>query len=461
MLETTSLNKCYKMVVLRVLLDEGRFFRGLDLPSLARACRRFLQQHETLRRDLEGEAHAVDHNAADDRTWEAWWNKWPVDRWLNPQAGQTWFVNRAGNLQYSRPCPADLQATLEAMTGELVDWRLTQYSVNRSLRVPNVASQSFDAKVSHANGRPILFLPDKARHPDRPVGPTRVWLPDGTEWVFKLVKIACNVAGPVGDNSNQLPELLRTWFGPQAGLPGTTCQVRFQQEGERWTLTPVTAVVKATDTTFATTPTRTTTATAMGEPAVAGTAETVVESEMEPGVEGADATWASLEPDPGLKARYRTHVPVYDLTAAAGGWGPEGSPTELGWLRVSEQRLAPGMFVARVVGRSMEPRIPDGAWCLFRPCPAGSRQGRLLLVQVNTHLDPEDGGRYTVKQYYSRKNQRSVDWDHDVIELRPLNPEYGSITVTPADAPDLRIIGEFVTVVEDNDRTHPGDETSE
>jgi phage repressor protein C with HTH and peptisase S24 domain len=108
------------------------------------------------------------------------------------------------------------------------------------------------------------------------------------------------------------------------------------------------------------------------------------------------------------------------------------------------------MFVARVVGRSMEPRIPDGSLCLFRPCPAGSRQSRLLLVQVNTHLDPEDGGRYTVKQYYSRKNQRSVDWSHDVIELRPLNSEYGSITITPTDAPDLRIIGEFVTVVEDN-----------
>ena len=442
MLETTKMNKCYKMVVLRVLLDEGRFFRGLDLPSLACACRRFLQQHETLRRDLEGEAHAVDHNAADDRTWEAWWNKWPVDRWLNPQAGQTWFVNRAGNLQYSRPCPADLQATLEAMTGELVDWRLAQYSVNRSLRIPNAASQSFDAKVSHAKGRPILFLPDKARHPDRPVGPTRVWLPDGTEWVFKLVKIACNVAGPVGDNSNQLPELLRTWFGPQAGLPGTVHQVRFQWDGEHWTIGPLSGMVGGT----ADTVTANASVSSVGDVVTTSVAPAEPDRNEDRGQVG-PGNWERLELDPGERARYRTHVPVYDLTAAAGGWGPEGSPTELGWLRVSGQRLEPGMFVARVIGRSMEPRIPDGAWCLFRPCPAGSRQGRLLLVQVNTHLDPEDGGRYTVKQYYSRKNQQSGDWSHDVIELRPLNSEYGSITITPADAPDLRIIGEFVTVV--------------
>jgi len=39
--------------------------------------------------------------------------------------------------------------------------------------------------------------------------------------------------------------------------------------------------------------------------------------------------------------------------------------------------LSEGMFVGQVVGRSMEPGIPDGASCLVRSPVTGSRQGRI------------------------------------------------------------------------------------
>jgi hypothetical protein len=35
---------------------------------------------------------------------------------------------------------------------------------------------------------------------------------------------------------------------------------------------------------------------------------------------------------------HTTHVPVYDLAAAAGFWGPESLPEELGWTEVSGVR---------------------------------------------------------------------------------------------------------------------------
>ena len=108
-----------------------------------------------------------------------------------------------------------------------------------------------------------------------------------------------------------------------------------------------------------------------------------------------------LLPSPPPAARYTTHVPVYDLTAAAGFWGPESVPEEIGWTEVPGVSLKPGMFVARVTGTSMEPLIPDGSWCLFRPCPAGSREGRIVLVQLGTDGAGENGGRFTVKKYHS------------------------------------------------------------
>ncbi len=88
MLETTSLNKSYKLVVLRVLLDRGQLFEGTDVTEFSRACRRFMQGHQVLRRDLEGDGHALDHGQADDLEWIQWWIKWPIGRWLDQQQAQ-------------------------------------------------------------------------------------------------------------------------------------------------------------------------------------------------------------------------------------------------------------------------------------------------------------------------------------------------------------------------------------
>ena len=49
------------------------------------------------------------------------------------------------------------------------------------------------------------------------------------------------------------------------------------------------------------------------------------------------------------------------------------------------------MFVAQVVGKSMEPVIPDGAYCLFASPVTGTRQGKTVLVQLRNGADPETG----------------------------------------------------------------------
>ena len=141
-----------------------------------------------------------------------------------------------------------------------------------------------------------------------------------------------------------------------------------------------------------------------------------------------------------------THVPVYDLAIAAGFWGPESSPEEIGWAEVPGVAIKPGMFAARVTGASMEPLIPDGSWCLFRPCPAGSREGRIVLVQFSTLGTGDNGGRFTVKKYHAEKSVTADGWRHESIQLLPLNPAFEPIGLEPEDAADLMIVGEFVRV---------------
>ncbi len=411
--ETTSLNKSYKMVVLRVLLDSGQFFSGIDLDELSKQCRRFMLHHEVLQRDLAGDNHAVDHENASDREWSDWWIKWPIGRWLETQNKKVWF-ERDGNLfRFRINCSEQLHSSLESMTEELVDWRLAAYAKSRRLVKSKSGDLAFDGKVSHANGRSILFLPDMSELPERPTGPIVAKLPSGEVWEFKLVKIACNVARPVGETKNKLGDLLKSWFGPNAGLPGTNFHVQFTNQDGQWQVSPC----------------------------------PVDGAIQRDAAEPIDADADVVVPEVPEAARYTTHAPVYDLSIAAGGWGPEGVPTAVGWIEVPGQRLAEGMFAARVTGQSMEPKIPTGSWCLFRPIDAGSREGKLLLVQVNTHMDPEEGGRYTIKRYHSIKHVTDDGWEHQAIRLEPLNKEYQTIEIIPEEADDIRVVGEFVSVI--------------
>jgi SOS-response transcriptional repressor LexA len=142
---------------------------------------------------------------------------------------------------------------------------------------------------------------------------------------------------------------------------------------------------------------------------------------------------------------FRTHLPLYSLRAAAGQLGEEMPSTAEDWVRAPEgMRLDPDLFVAQVVGRSMEPRIPDGSLNLFRFHPAGSRQNKILLIQRFGVLD--ETARYTVKKYTSRKVLTGEDqWRHEQIRLEPLNPEFEAWDVEPQ---DFAVVAEWLRVIE-------------
>jgi len=140
-----------------------------------------------------------------------------------------------------------------------------------------------------------------------------------------------------------------------------------------------------------------------------------------------------------------THLPRYSLSVAAGKFLENQEISEEGWEEApSGLTPTPAMFVARIVGHSMEPRIPDGSLCIFRAGVTGSREGRLVLVEY-------DGGgandRHTVKVYRSHKREHPDDtWQHQVIRLEPLNPEFETWELNPEED-RFRIVAEFVQVL--------------
>jgi SOS-response transcriptional repressor LexA len=148
--------------------------------------------------------------------------------------------------------------------------------------------------------------------------------------------------------------------------------------------------------------------------------------------------------------RYRTSVPLVPLKAAAGAFSDPQHIADDGfeWVAVeSNHRLRRGMFVAQIIGRSMEPGIPDGSYCLFRAPVDGTRQGKIVLVRLRDGADPETGERYTVKRYESEKLRTGDSWRHERIVLKPINPDFDPIVVTGKDQGELQVIAELVEVL--------------
>ena len=145
-----------------------------------------------------------------------------------------------------------------------------------------------------------------------------------------------------------------------------------------------------------------------------------------------------------------THLPRYSLAVAAGPFLENpvietGVGEDQAWEEApAGLRLTREMFIAEIVGHSMEPLIPDGSLCVFRRGVTGSRQGRLVLVEA---LGEAGSDRYTVKRYRSDKRQNDAgEWAHERIRLEPLNPTFAAWDLDPQED-RYRILAEFVQVL--------------
>jgi hypothetical protein len=157
-----------------------------------------------------------------------------------------------------------------------------------------------------------------------------------------------------------------------------------------------------------------------------------------------------IEPVVNDDVKYIDFLPVYSIKAACGYFGEGDDVSELGWIQVEGVgKLNRNMFVVQASGHSMEPRINDGDFCVFRANPAGSRQGKIVLVQHHNYYDSDFAGAYSIKEYSSSKSYDEFgNWEHEKIELKPLNKDYNPIVINAEEAEDFRVIGEFIGVVD-------------
>ncbi len=144
--------------------------------------------------------------------------------------------------------------------------------------------------------------------------------------------------------------------------------------------------------------------------------------------------------------QFQSALPVFDLAVKAGTFGGEVAPEAVGWARVARRPLDTDLFVARVVGRSMEPGIPDGTWGIFRSFAADSTpspralDGRRVVVRLPSRSDPETGA-YTLKRW--KVTKVGSEGQIEEIALRPDDKTLKPLVLKPEDG-EVRAVAEYL-----------------
>lgn len=135
-------------------------------------------------------------------------------------------------------------------------------------------------------------------------------------------------------------------------------------------------------------------------------------------------------------------VPIYDLRIAAGAFSEGQSPEATGFGRVEGAALRRGLFVAQVVGDSMDKVAPKGAWCLWQhlgePGVAAAAPGENIVVRRPDGADPEMG-QFTFKRLVESERGRA---------LAPVstNAEHRAIPI--GDGDEIEAVARFLAVVD-------------
>lgn len=143
-------------------------------------------------------------------------------------------------------------------------------------------------------------------------------------------------------------------------------------------------------------------------------------------------------------------IPFYDLKVAAGAFSEQQQLETTKHIELKDLTQNPGnYFACRVVGESMNKIIPNNSICLFEKYSGGSRNGRIVLVEMTDFTDVDSGSNYTIKEYSSKKTTTEDGWIHEEIVLIPKSSEdYKPIILRDEETIRLKVVGLFVRVLE-------------
>lgn len=228
-IQKAPITKSYKLVCLQAFSELGGVRGGVELRELAYRSREILRADPRLLVDVGSNL------SVDDGEWERYWTRWPASAWAGELAGSS--GDPLFRIKGTRFMPAfgvapEDEEVFASLVAELVDYRLCRYLDQKAGETGN-----WRLRVGQTNGKPLIWL-NREQNAGLPEGDA-VIVVDGRRYVASFVKIALNVVRSVDQPSgNDLPELLRQWYGAAAGQPGTAHTVVLRQHDGQLVLEP-------------------------------------------------------------------------------------------------------------------------------------------------------------------------------------------------------------------------------
>ena len=142
-------------------------------------------------------------------------------------------------------------------------------------------------------------------------------------------------------------------------------------------------------------------------------------------------------------------IPFYDLKIAAGSFSSQQQVENVRYIECDEEiSVNKDYFACKIFGESMNKIIPNGSICLFEKYSGGSRNGKIVLVEMTDFTDSDSGSNYTIKEYTSKKTTTEDGWKHEEIVLLPKSSEdYSPIILRDEETINLKVVGTFIKVL--------------
>ena len=169
-----------------------------------------------------------------------------------------------------------------------------------------------------------------------------------------------------------------------------------------------------------------------------------------------DDSEEKVEPENIISEEYteqRFTIPFFNFYAAAGTFSELQAEKEYTDIEVDEKYAdSDEYFACKVIGESMNKRIPNGSICIFKKYKGGSRNGKIVLVENRDIQDPDFNSAFTVKTYSSQKTITEDGWTHDEIVLKPnsFDDSFEDIVLSKESGEEMRVIGEFIDIKKSN-----------
>jgi superfamily II DNA or RNA helicase/diadenosine tetraphosphate (Ap4A) HIT family hydrolase/HKD family nuclease len=241
--EKEAITKSYKLVTLKALLQLGKLRTGADVAEIAWTTHRIVTGDPRLLADTRSPKEMPDPASVTAEAWREYWLNWPLKAWTGELRGSSsgrWFRIVGRTFEPAIDVVDDIGETFDAMVEELVDYRLARYLFGKDgLPGGGQLERACRLKIIQAGGKPILML-NRARNPKLPEG-EMPFVANDVVYTGNFASIALNVARRPGEPGNLLPDLLRSWFGADAGKPGTLHFVELVPGESNWHLRPASA----------------------------------------------------------------------------------------------------------------------------------------------------------------------------------------------------------------------------